>query len=107
METVKMLNYSVFMKILEDQMAFYAAYHQDVRNKATHWCWSIGDLIASQGTAGGWAWFGVLFVGGWIVQLLSLRGAFLCARLQTQSACERAGTRASHATKITPPTRAP
>src|SRR3989454_10659535 len=36
METVKMLNYSVFMKTLEEQMAFYAAYHQDVRNKATH-----------------------------------------------------------------------
>src|SRR2546428_11449683 len=36
METVKMLNYSVFMKTLEEQMAFYAAYHQDARNKATH-----------------------------------------------------------------------
>ncbi|HEV7477882.1 MAG TPA: Mpo1-like protein, partial [Burkholderiales bacterium] len=24
------------MKTLEDQMAFYAAYHQDGRNKATH-----------------------------------------------------------------------
>src|SRR5580765_8043124 len=24
------------MKTLEDQMAFYAAYHQDARNKATH-----------------------------------------------------------------------
>ena len=24
------------MKSLEDQMAFYAAYHQDARNKATH-----------------------------------------------------------------------
>jgi len=35
-----MLNYSGFikpeMKPLEQQMAFYAAYHQDVRNKATH-----------------------------------------------------------------------
>jgi len=36
-----MLNYSGFpseedMKTLEDQMAFYAAYHQDARNKATH-----------------------------------------------------------------------
>lgn len=24
------------MKTLEDQMSFYAAYHQDARNKATH-----------------------------------------------------------------------
>ena len=24
------------MKTLEDQMSFYAAYHQDSRNKATH-----------------------------------------------------------------------
>ncbi len=36
-----MLNYSGFvseltMKPLEEQMAFYAAYHQDARNKATH-----------------------------------------------------------------------
>lgn len=36
-----MLNYSGFvragkMKTLEEQMAFYAAYHQDARNKATH-----------------------------------------------------------------------
>ena len=36
-----MLNYSGFMrarsmKSLEEQMAFYAAYHRDARNKATH-----------------------------------------------------------------------
>jgi uncharacterized membrane protein YGL010W len=35
-----MLNYSGFiraaMKTLEEQMAFYAAYHQDARNKVTH-----------------------------------------------------------------------
>jgi uncharacterized membrane protein YGL010W len=36
-----MLNYSGFkrragVKTLEDQMSFYAAYHQDSRNKATH-----------------------------------------------------------------------
>jgi uncharacterized membrane protein YGL010W len=36
MDSVKTLNYSVFVKSLENQMAFYAAYHQDVRNKATH-----------------------------------------------------------------------
>jgi uncharacterized membrane protein YGL010W len=24
------------LKTLEDQMSFYAAYHQDARNKATH-----------------------------------------------------------------------
>jgi len=122
-----MLNYSVFMKTLEEQMAFYAAYHQDVRNKATHFvgvpaimlslfiplAWLrldvggvaisaamlfaaavvvyyflldvplalamlvvsavlvwMGDLIASQGTAQGWVWFGVLFVGGWILQFV-------------------------------------
>ena len=122
-----MLNYSVFMKTLEEQMAFYAAYHQDVRNKATHFvgvpaimlslfiplAWLrldvggvaisaamlfaaavvvyyflldvplalamlvvsavlvwMGDLIASQGTAQGWVWFGALFVGGWTLQLV-------------------------------------
>jgi len=31
-----MLNYSEIMKTLEEQMSFYAAYHQDARNKATH-----------------------------------------------------------------------
>ena len=36
MDSVKTLNYSVFMKTLEEQMSFYAAYHQDARNKATH-----------------------------------------------------------------------
>lgn len=122
-----MLNYSVFMKTLEEQMAFYAAYHQDARNKATHFIgvpaimlslfiplawlrielggvaisaamlfaaavlvyyflldvplalamllitgilvWA-GERIAEQGTAQGWIWFGVLFVGGWILQLV-------------------------------------
>ncbi len=122
-----MLNYSVFMKTLEEQMAFYAAYHQDLRNKATHFVgvpaimlslfiplawlrvevggitltaamlfaaivlvyyflldlplalamllitgilvWS-GERIAGQATAQGWMWFGVLFVGGWILQLV-------------------------------------
>src|SRR5712691_4356401 len=115
------------MKTLEQQMGFYAAYHQDARNKATHFvgvpaimlslfiplAWLrldvggvaisaamlfaaavlvyyflldvplalamlvvsavlvwMGDLIASQGTARGWVWFGVLFVGGWILQLV-------------------------------------
>jgi len=115
------------MKTLEQQMGFYAAYHQDSRNKATHivgvpaimlslfiplaWLrvdvggvaisaamllaavvlvyyflldvplalamllitgilvWS-GERIAGQGTAQGWVWFGVLFVGGWILQLV-------------------------------------
>ena len=114
------------MKSLEDQMSFYAAYHQDARNKATHFIgvpaimlslfiplawlrldlggvtltaamlfaaavlvyyflldvpvalamlvitgilvWS-GERIAAQGAAQGWIWFGVLFVGGWILQL--------------------------------------
>jgi uncharacterized membrane protein YGL010W len=115
------------MKTLEDQMAVYAAYHQDARNKATHFvgvplimlslfiplAWLrvdvggvalsaamlfaaavllyyflldvplglamlaftaalvwLGDVIASQGTAEAWAWFGAVFVGGWILQLV-------------------------------------
>jgi uncharacterized membrane protein YGL010W len=115
------------MKTLEEQMSFYAAYHQDARNKATHFIgvplimlailvpltWLRVDLagfgvsaamllaaavlvyyfvldvplalamllviglliwlaeaIASLGAARGWAWFGVLFVGGWILQLV-------------------------------------
>ena len=115
------------MKPLEEQMAFYAAYHQDVRNKATHFigvpviilalfiplAWLrvdiggvaitaamviaaalivyylvldvplgivmlgvfvllgwIGERIAALGAVQGWAWFAVLFVGGWILQLV-------------------------------------
>jgi uncharacterized membrane protein YGL010W len=115
------------MKTLEQQMGFYAAYHQDARNKATHFigvpaimlslfiplAWLrfdlggvaisaamlfaaavlvyycvldvplalamlvvtavlvwMGHLIAAQGTAQGWVWFSVLFVGGWILQLV-------------------------------------
>jgi len=108
-------------------MAFYAAYHQDGRNKASHFigvpmiilslfiplAWIRVDIggvaitaamvfaavvllyyfvldvplavamlgvnalliwaghqIAGLGAAQGWAWFGVLFVGGWIIQLV-------------------------------------
>jgi uncharacterized membrane protein YGL010W len=115
------------MKTLEDQMSFYAAYHQDGRNKATHFigvpaimlslfiplAWLrlevggvtltaamlfaavvlvyyflldvplalamlaftgllfyVGDRIASQGAAFGWTWFAVLFIGGWVLQLV-------------------------------------
>jgi uncharacterized membrane protein YGL010W len=115
------------MKTLEDQMSFYAAYHQDGRNKATHFIgvpaimlslfiplsWIrfeavgvtltaamlfaaivliyyfvldvplalamlvvtallvfLGQKLADLGTAQGWAWFAVLFVGGWILQLV-------------------------------------
>ena len=108
-------------------MAFYAAYHQDGRNKASHFIgvpmiilslfiplawlrldiggvpvtaamifagvvlayyfvldvplalamlavnavliWA-GHQIAGLGAAQGWAWFAVLFVGGWIIQLV-------------------------------------
>jgi uncharacterized membrane protein YGL010W len=115
------------VKTLEDQMAFYAAYHQDARNKATHFIgvpvimlslfiplawlrvdmgsftvtaamvlaaavliyyfmldlflglamlvitaalvWA-GDRIAALGAVQGWLWFAVLFVGGWILQLV-------------------------------------
>ena len=122
-----MLNYSEIMKTLEEQMSFYAAYHQDARNKATHFigvpaimlslfiplAWLklqvgglnlsaaillaavvliyyvfldpiialataiftaclvlLGTWIASQGMAVGWSAFAVLFVGGWILQLV-------------------------------------
>ena len=115
------------MKTLEEQMAFYAAYHQDARNKATHFvgvpviilslviplAWPrvelgampltaamlfafvvlayylaldlflgmamavltlglvwLGHQIAALGAGPAWAWFGVLFVGGWILQLV-------------------------------------
>jgi len=115
------------MKTLEDQMGFYAAYHQDPRNKATHFVgvpaimlslfiplsWLrlelgsvtvtgaillaatvlayylmldvplalaaalvtavlvyIGNLIALQPISVGITWFLVLFVGGWILQLV-------------------------------------
>ena len=115
------------MKTIEDQMSFYAAYHQDVRNKATHFigvpaimlslfiplAWIrfdagavsitaamlfaavvlvyyflldvplalamlvitaamvwIGQRIADLGAVQGWTWFAVLFVGGWIFQLV-------------------------------------
>ncbi|HEX7053790.1 MAG TPA: Mpo1-like protein [Burkholderiales bacterium] len=115
------------MKSLEEQMAFYAAYHQDARNKATHFvgvpviilslfiplAWLrielggvpltaamalafvvlayyllldvplglamtavtltllwLGHQIAALGAGPGWTWFAVLFVGGWILQLV-------------------------------------
>jgi len=115
------------LKSLEEQMSFYAAYHQDARNKATHFvgvpviilslfiplAWPsfeaggvtitaamifagvvlayyfvldvplalgmlvvnaallwLGQWIAAQGTAAGWTWFGILFIGGWILQLV-------------------------------------
>jgi uncharacterized membrane protein YGL010W len=115
------------MKTLEAQMTFYAAYHQDFRNKATHFIgvpvimlalfiplawlrvdiagttvtaamlfaaivlayylvldvplglamlvttallvWA-GERIAAMGALQGWIWFAVLFVGGWILQLV-------------------------------------
>jgi len=127
MDSVKTLNYSVFMKTLEEQMGFYAAYHQDRRNKATHFIgvpaimlslfipltWlrvEVGgitltaamvfaaavlayyflldvplslamlaftavlvyaaDRIADEGMLAAWSWFAVLFVGGWVLQLV-------------------------------------
>jgi len=115
------------MKSLEDQMSFYAAYHQDARNKATHFVgvpiivlslfiplswlrfelggvtltaamifagvvliyyftldivlglgmlvfnavliW-LAQLIADLGTLQGWIAFAILFIGGWILQLV-------------------------------------
>jgi uncharacterized membrane protein YGL010W len=127
MDSVKTMNYSAFVKTLEEQMATYAAYHQDARNKATHFVgvplimlallvplsWPtidffgfkitaamllaaallayyfvldlalavamlavlgaliwLAELIAAGGAARGWSWFGALFVGGWILQLV-------------------------------------
>ena len=115
------------MRTLEDQMSIYAAYHQDGRNKATHFigvplivlslfiplAWLridvggvpvtaamvfagvvlvyyfvldfalgaamlalnavllwLGHAIAGLGAMQGWIAFGVLFVGGWILQLV-------------------------------------
>ena len=115
------------MKSIEEQMSFYAAYHQDARNKATHFigvpaiilslfiplAWIgfdaggltitaamvfagavvlyyffldvplalamlavtaalvfLGQNIADLGAMQGWIWFAVLFVGGWILQLV-------------------------------------
>jgi uncharacterized membrane protein YGL010W len=115
------------MKTIEDQMSFYAAYHQDARNKATHFvgvpaimlslfiplAWIgfeaggvtitaamvfaavvliyyffldvplalamlvvtgvlvfVGERIAALGPVAGWIWFAVLFIGGWILQLV-------------------------------------
>ena len=115
------------MKTIEEQMSFYAAYHEDARNKATHFigvpaimlslfiplAWvgfDAGDVtltaamvfaaavlmyyfmldvplalamvvvttilvwaghqIAALGTMQGWIWFAILFVGGWILQLV-------------------------------------
>ena len=115
------------MNSIEQQMATYAAYHQDARNKATHFigvplivlslfiplawlrleiggvaisaamlfaaavlvyylmldvplalamlvvfaalAW-LGDSLARLGPGPGWAWFAVLFIGGWILQLV-------------------------------------
>ena len=42
------------MKTLEDQMAFYAAYHQDARNKATHFV-GVPMIIFGLFIALGWA----------------------------------------------------
>ncbi|HEY1289985.1 MAG TPA: Mpo1-like protein [Burkholderiales bacterium] len=115
------------MKTLEQEMATYAAYHQDARNKATHFVgvplimlallvplsWPsidffgfkvtaamllagallayyfvldfalaaamlavlgaliwLAELIAAGGAARAWTWFGVLFAGGWVLQLV-------------------------------------
>jgi uncharacterized membrane protein YGL010W len=127
MDSVKTMNYSAFVKTLEEQMAIYAAYHQDARNKATHFVgvplimlallvplsWPnvdffgfkitaamllaaallayyfvldlalavamlavlgaliwLAELIAAGGAVRGWTCFAVLFVGGWILQLV-------------------------------------
>ena len=115
------------MKKIEEQMSVYAAYHQDARNKATHFigvpaiilslfiplAWIrfeaggvtvtaamvfaavvliyyfaldiplalamlvvtgalvwVGHQIAAVGVVQGWIWFALLFVGGWVLQLV-------------------------------------
>ena len=115
------------VKSIEEQMATYAAYHQDARNKATHFigvpvialslfiplAWLrfdlggitisaamlfaavvlayylmldvplalamlivfavlvwLGETIAMLGSAPAWTWFAMLFIGGWILQLV-------------------------------------
>jgi uncharacterized membrane protein YGL010W len=115
------------VKSIEQQMATYAAYHQDARNKATHFigvpvialslfiplAWLrfdlggitisaamlfaavvlayylmldvplalamlivfavlvwLGETIAMLGSAPAWTWFAMLFIGGWILQLV-------------------------------------
>src|SRR3954462_13464157 len=126
MDSVKTLNYSAFVKTLEEEMATYAAYHKDPRNKATHFVGvplimlailiplsihrfelmgfsitpavliatalfasyfaldfalavamlavlgaliSLAELLAGGGAARAGRGFGVLFVGGWALQL--------------------------------------
>jgi len=127
MDSVKTLNYSAFVKTLEEEMAVYAAYHRDPRNRATHFVgvplimlallvplsfpsidffgfkataamlvagallayyfvldfalavamlavlgaliW-LAELIAGGGAARAWTWFGALFIGGWVLQLV-------------------------------------
>jgi uncharacterized membrane protein YGL010W len=127
MDAVKTLNYSVFVRSIEEQMSIYAAYHHDARNRATHFVgvpaiilslfiplawirfesggvtitasmlfagavvlyyffldvplalamvavtgllvWA-GHRIAELGTMQGWIWFALLFIGGWILQLI-------------------------------------
>lgn len=83
------------MKTLAQQMAIYNAYHQDERNKMTHFVgvvtvWYLmldvtlgvltiaavlpllwlAHMLAAQGATTGWIAFGVTFVGGWILQLI-------------------------------------
>jgi uncharacterized membrane protein YGL010W len=70
------------MRNLEEQMSFYAAYHQNARNKATHFvgvpaimlslfiplAWirfEVGGVTLSAAML-----FAALFVGGWILQLV-------------------------------------
>src|SRR3954464_12436443 len=127
MDSVKTLNYSALVKTLEEEMATYAAYHRDPRNKATHFVgvplimlailvplsihrfelmgfsvtpavllatallayyfvldfalavamlavlgaliW-LAELMGGGGGARDWTGFGVLFVGGWALQLV-------------------------------------
>src|SRR5258707_15473888 len=62
------------MKTLEDQMAFYAAYHQDARNKATHF---IGVPIIVLALFIPLAWLRVDFGGVTITAAMVFAGAVL------------------------------
>src|SRR3954465_9635609 len=70
-----MLNYSGFpleedMKSLEDQMGIYAAYHQDARNKATHF---IGVPIIVLSLYIPLSWLRI-DIGGWAITVATLLG---------------------------------
>ena len=69
-----MLNYSEIMKLLEEQMGFYAAYHQDGRNKATHFI-GVPAIMLSLFIPLGLAMLAVSATLVWLGQMISDQGA--------------------------------